>query len=364
MKRIFALLIAVLMLLCACGSKPAETTGPAVESTAGTTVETTPTETTEAPTVPEIYYNPLTGESLETPFSGMVAAVVLNNIKACMPQSGLQSADIVFELETEGGITRLLALYTDFTSVNKIGPVRSARTYFNNLATGYSSVLIHCGGSVNALKGMSDDTNKLADWLHIDQRFNGNYFYRDQDRKEQGYATEHTLFTTGEKLQAAVTKKGLDKTALGVTDLGMQFADSVTLNGEVAEKITVDFRGSKTTSFTYNTELGAYEASQYKKDHIDENTGKPVNYRNILVLQTEQWTQKEGSYNRSYYDLEGEGEGYYACDGQIVPIKWSRKSVSDPFTYTLADGTPLTLGVGRSYVAVISDGSNAGVTYK
>lgn len=367
MKRLFALLLAVMMILCACGgNEPAQTTGPVEQTTASATEGTTEAPTTEVPetTTPAgLLYNPLTGEPLDAPYTGTPTAVVINNIKACMPQSGLQDADMVFEVETEGGITRLLALYADVGSVGTIGPVRSARTYFNNLAEGYKSVLMHCGGSVNALNGRYDETNALGFWRHIDQRFNGKYFYRDQDRKDEGYNTEHTLFTTGELLEKALNSKGYTEEQR-TYNYGMQFAESVSLNGEPANKITVDFRGSKTTSFTYNKDLGLYEASQYKKDHIDENTGKAITYRNVLVLQTEQRTQKEGTYNRSYYELEGEGTGYFACDGQIIPIKWSRKSVSVPFVYTLTDGTPLTLGIGNSYVGVIHNGSSAGVEYK
>jgi hypothetical protein len=62
--------------------------------------------------------------------------------------------------------------------------------------------------------------------------------------------------------------------------------------------------------------------------------------------------------------LIGEGEGFYACNGQIVPIKWSRDSVNDPFTYTLTDGTPLVMGVGKTYVAVIGTSGAAGVSYE
>ena len=367
MKRLFVLLLAVVMLLCACGSEPAETTGTTGETpTEGTTVQT-PTEGTEntEPQPEALYHHPLTGEPLYAPYTGRPTAVVVNNIKACMPQSGLLGADMIYEIETEGGITRLLAIFTELEKVNNIGPIRSARTYFINLAASYDLPLIHCGGSVNALKGRYDDTNNLpVKWEHIDQRFNGSYFYRDKDRRANGYAYEHTLFTTGEKLLAAIAKKGYDDTYEKGTDYGLQFADEINLNGETAKTVKVDFRGSKSTTLTYDAELGQYKASQYGKNHIDENSGETVSYRNVLVLRAKQWIVKEGSYSRSYYNLIGEGEGYFACDGQIVPIKWSRKSVTDQFSYTLADGTPLTLGVGRSYIGIIHTSSSAGVTYK
>ena len=136
------------------------------------------------------------------------------------------------------------------------------------------------------------------------------------------------------------------------------------MDGEIANTVTVKFRGKKTTTFKLDADTGLYKASQYKKDHIDGATGEVLSYRNVLVLKSRQKRSNDGYYLRSYYTLTGEGEGYFACDGQIVPIVWSRKSVNDPFSYKLSDGTPVTLGVGKSYVAVIDTESPAGVTYE
>jgi hypothetical protein len=58
-----------------------------------------------------------------------------------------------------------------------------------------------------------------------------------------------------------------------------------------------------------------------------------------------------------FADLEGTGNGYFACGGKLVPIKWSRENATAPFVYSLEDGTPLTLGIGKSYVAVLPTGS-------
>ena len=136
------------MMLCACGKQvPAETTPTTTAPTTTPTTEPT-TEPTTAPTEPPVLYrHPLTGAPLDEPWSGQAVAVMINNLKKAMPQKGISQADILYEVEVEGDITRCLAIFTDLSKVADIGPVRSARTAFNSLAVSYGAPLIHCGGS-------------------------------------------------------------------------------------------------------------------------------------------------------------------------------------------------------------------------
>ena len=355
MKRIIALFLLVSLALCACA--PAQSSGETttlqttVETTQETTVETT-VETTEEPVV---YYNPLNGKEIDAPYTGRPTAVVINNVRACLPQYGISQADITYEFEVEGSSTRLLAVFSSLDGVETIGPVRSARTFFNNVATGYSAPLIHCGGSEDARAAKYDHENKLTNWEHIDQTYNGKYFFRDKERRSKGYAYEHTLFTNGEKLIVGLADKKYNTVTENAKDYGLTFAEDAAVTGKSAKEVTVKFRAGKKTVMTFNESTGLYEAYQLKQNHIDAGTGQRIAYRNVLVLTTKQEIINEGHYPRAYYDLIGSGEGYFAIGGQIVPIKWSRASVNDPFCYTLEDGTPLTLGVGRTYVGVISD---------
>lgn len=362
MKRIITLLVIVCLLLCACGTTPDN----APETTTATTTETTPATqetTTVTEPAPVVYTHPLTGETLSAPYTGRPTAIVINNIKACLPQFGISKADMMYEIETEGGITRMLAIFTDFTDVGSIGPVRSARTYFNNVSASYDIPMVHCGGSSAAIKGRYDQSNQLPKWDHIDQMSYGSYFYRDKERRSQGYALEHTLFTTGEDMIKVLAEKKYDTATEGGVNYGLQFAEDVAVNGEAANKVTVTFRGKKKTTFTFDTATGLYKASQYGKNHVDAGAGVTMAYKNVLVLQSKQTRIDEGKYTRSYYDLVGEGKGYFACNGQLISIKWARKNVTDPFSYTMENGTPLTLGVGTSYVAVV-DIDAPGVTFE
>lgn len=349
MKRIVALVFALCMFLCACKSDQAPTTEPSTEPT------TVPTEPTTEPTQPEpvIIRHPLNGSVLQAPYTGRATAVVLSNDYDALPQHGLGQADMIFEAEVEGGITRLLAVFSDVGSVEHLGPVRSARSFFNNISLAYNAPIIHCGGSHWGINGYMDENNKIENWEHINEQYSGAYFFRDPNRSH--YLSWLNLFTNGKLLTEGLTDKGYLATDTQIPDYGLQFEESVVLNGETATKVTVNFRGSKTSVMTYDASRGVYEAAQYGIDHIDGNTGEPLAYANVFCLYTDQRGQYDGQYTRSFYTLIGEGTGHFATGGQIVPIKWSRADANSPFTFTLEDGTPVTLRVGTTYVGIASD---------
>lgn len=348
MKRIVPILLILCLLLAACGKTPEPTT----EATTETTQETTEPIVTE-PVVK--YRNPLNGTPLEEPWTSRAIAIVMPNDPNALPHHGNSQADFIYELEVEGGITRCMAVFSDYQEIEKIGPVRSARTFFSNISVAYDAPMAHCGGSSYALNGQYDSSgDTIANWEHINEFHNGSYFFRDKDRYNyQGYLWEHCLFTTGEQMKACMIKREYDKVYEGGADYGLTFDEEVDMTaGETANTVYVTFRGDKKTTMTYNAQRELYEATQYGKEYIDGNDNSRVGYRNVLILQAEQW--KDSSGYRSFYDLIGSGTGLFACDGKIVAINWNRPHLREPFTYTLEDGTPLTLGVGHTYVGITS----------
>ncbi len=363
MKRIFALVLVLCLLLCGCKkTTPEATTGatlgtPSVPVTEPAPIETPIPPSTEAtqPTQPPkqevLYRHPLTGAPLDAPWSGRATAVVVNNLKAALPQSGISQADIFYEVEVEGDITRCLAVFTDFSNVGNIGSVRSARTYFNSLAVSYNAPLIHCGGSQGlALAGRYDDSGDVIEnWQHIDQASYGSYFFRDMDRYKSGVAWEHCLFTTGERLQQALKDRRYDTAES--RDYGLLFDDGVVLNGETANEVTVKFKGGKTTTLAFDAEKQGYKMIQHGQEHIDGNTQQAVTFQNVIVIYTNQ--RVIDNVGHKIYDTIGTGKGYAAINGQIVPITWTRETLRDNYTYTLEDGTPLTMESGKTYIAMV-----------
>ena len=117
-------------------------------------------------------------------------AIIVENHPDARPQAGLTKASVVYEAIAEGGITRFLAVFGT-NQADKVGPVRSARTYFVNWAEGYNAFFGHVGGNMDALDKIKAD--KVYD---LDEFAFGNDYWREGT----GVAIEHTAFTSTENL--------------------------------------------------------------------------------------------------------------------------------------------------------------------
>jgi len=370
MKRaLIFVLAALLVLMCGCAKTPEETI-PQTEPTTLPTEPPTqaPTEPpTQAPTEPEPeLVNPLTGEPVEALTNNRAFAVAFNNSYAAMPQHGVSQADILYEMLIEGE-TRCMGIFYDMASATEpLGSIRSARRDFIRVAMAYDAIFVHKGYSpkqgTQYDKYSAEATFQQTGWDHIDGNGNSEFFYNTRP----SYAVEHRTFTKPASVIAYAQKKGCVMSRDKSLDVGLQFDQEAFFVGESASymKIWFNLSGSasekwhKYTVMNYNEDTGLYEARQKHagysdvSTYVDGNTGEVLSFRNVLVLRTHNETLKNPS-SWMKIDVVGSGEGYFACNGQIVPIKWSRPTESDPYTYTLENGTPITLGVGKTYIAVI-----------
>ena len=291
---------------------------------------------------PVLYKNPLTGisELTEDKTDDRPVAIMVNNITTAQPvQAGLNKADIVYETEVEGGITRLLAVYQDVSKAGTIGTIRSARYPYVDLALGHNAIYLHHG---------QDDTYcgphlKDIDDINISE---SNYGHR----LKNGLASEHTLYTDGEKLWSGLVKDKV-KTECGTDTAWASFADEdagVTLEN-TASTVSVPFSASYKSVFKYDAATGAY--TRYFKDTLrkDYKTGEATEVKNVFVLLTTIKNYPDG-YHRQVA-LES-GDGYYCSNGTYTAIKWSKGASTNGFKFTKADGSELTVNAGSSWVCI------------
>lgn len=359
-KRLTALALALLLVcLPACGGQEgAETVEPTPTPTPTPvmeTVEPTPTPTPEVP-VYEGPINPLTGMTIEEQWvNARPIAIMLNNLKDAIPQQGNGSADIIYEVVAEGGITRMLGVYQTVEGVGTIGSVRSSRPYYIELALGHDALYVHAGGSQDAYANLSAwDVDNLDGVRGGYSSPSAGLFWRERDRIEgKWYAMEHSLVTAGENILNVVERDGFRTQHEEGYTYTMNFAeDGTPEGGEAANTVTVPFSQYKTGVFRYDEEQKVYLVEEYGKAYIDGNTGDQVAVTNVLVLNTPIKNSGD-SYGHMIVDLDG-GTGWFACGGKIIPITWTKGGRNDQIQYFTTDGQPLTLGQGKSYVNIVS----------
>lgn len=355
MKKGFALLLVLCLLLTGCDLIPAKSTAPPETEPVTEAPTEAPTEPpTEAPTEP-VYYNPLTGERIDAPLTTRVYGVSINNLKDALPRIGVCQADIYLETFVNGSIVRGLALFADPSDVPVIGPVRSTRYMFTDLALHYDLIMVHAGGSHVVL---GDVRTRGADGFNIDTQDSTYYSFRDMDRYKNHYGWEHCLFARGEGLEEKALEAGINIGSILNKDYQLRFReDGTPEDGEDAAQIdlTLTFRTyKKGCSYLYDPSLGQYVYYQYDQEMTDGVTGEKEAYQNVLIL-CPKITMNAHGYQEA--DFVSGGEGYFACGGKIAPITFGAEDENSPLWFRNAEGEPLEMGVGRTFIAVTDPGS-------
>lgn len=325
---------------------------PVAAVTAEPTEEPTPTPEPE-PTIPAgMMVSYLTGELVEEsvgqkrPF-----AVMINNHSDAVPHSGLQKADLLYELEVEGMITRLMAVFQDMGDLQKIGPVRSLRHSYMDFANDNQAWIVHCGASNIAYdrtyaEGLPT-IDGMVDWA----------FYRTDDR----YAP-HNLYIGADGIRSMAEEKGMNLSYPEGYQPNLLFHEEDTdlTGGSPANTVYVNFSWDNPV-FYYNTESKTYERYEFGYAHADQETGEVLRFKNIIVQYVNVWGPIDDSGHVDM-DLYTEGTGKYFTNGQCIDITWKKSGHDDATHYFDSAGNPLKLNPGKTMFEVIRP--DWGVTYE
>lgn len=298
------------------------------------------------------YENPLNGEIIEEPYTGRIFASTISNVKEAIPHLGVNDADILMEMYVNNSVVRCLALYSDIEGV-KMGGVRSTRLMFRQLAEMYDMVILHSGGSTQVL---NDAKVEGFDQFNIDS-WDARQHKTSYRATGYGRTYENCLFGNGTEIVAYAASLGMRTTQPEGMDYGLDFTDEGTpVNGETANEINISLRfgeSRKDTIMKYNANTDKYEFWQYLRKMQDATTGQTEAFRNVIVMNAQVYLN--GKYQMAEFTKGG--DGYFACGGKIVPITWTCAGEESPVEYFNADGTPLELERGNTYIAIAPQGS-------
>lgn len=298
------------------------------------------------------FENPLNGEIIEEPYTGRIFASTISNVYEAIPHLGVNDADILMEMYVNNSVVRCLALYSDLNGV-RMGGVRSARLMFHQLSEMYDMVLLHSGGSTQVI---NDAKVRGFDQFNIDS-WDTKAYKTSYRNTSGGRKYENSLFGNGENIVAYAAAQGMRTTQPAGMDYGLDFADEGTpASGEAASTVNISLRfdaSRKDTIMKYNADLDKYEFWQYNRKMTDIQSGEAEAFKNVIVMNAEIYLN--GKYQMASFTKGG--DGYFACGGKLVPITWTCASDKSPIEFFNADGTPLELERGNTYIAIAPQGS-------
>lgn len=295
----------------------------------------------------EVHVYPFTGLETNEDVNHRAIAVMVSNQVQARPQSGLTKADIVYEMLTEGNITRFMAIYhSDKPEV--VGPIRSAREYFVELANDMDAVYIY-SGAANFVNDLIDE--KGIEHIEADQHAaDGAPFLRETFRK-----SPHNLYMKFSELPAFLKKEEVD---MDVTHKPLSFLDDDTeIEGEEANYVKISYyKSDPIVEYTYDEKTEKY--SRYNNGEITDELESeiPIEIDNLLVVEAEhEVIDKE---LRRSINLHSGGKGYLFQRGKVQEVEWKNQ---DGNIVPMIDGEVVPFVTGKTWVNVVQTEPEKGV---
>jgi hypothetical protein len=296
--------------------------------------------------------------------------IMVENHAEARPQSGLSSADVIYEAVAEGGITRFLSIFY-CKSAEEVGPIRSARTYFLDFISEYGSspLYAHVGGANQ--DGPADALSQIEDygWADVNDmnQFSIGYptFWRDYDRLGHVAATEHTMYSTTEKLlQFAATNRKLkveDKNGIPWTKGFVQYdfkEDVPTSQRPTSQIVHLEFWTTDpayAVDWIYDPVTNIYKRNNGAVAHIDRNTGKQLTTKNIVILKMIESHANDGYENNQHllYKTKGSGKATIFMDGKQITGTWRKDSRTARTLLFDGTGSPVKLDRGTIWFEIL-----------
>ncbi|MBQ9926763.1 MAG: DUF3048 domain-containing protein [Lachnospiraceae bacterium] len=380
MKRLQVLFLVALsssLLLFGCG-KEETVTQPVVEPIveAQPEKETEPTEEVpaenetdlDAPPAEGMVRSRLTNEWVdeEVAKTRPIAVMVPNSKTAS--QYNLSKASVLYECNVEGSMTRLMAVWEDWESLDKIGNVRSCRDYYLYWAFEWDAIYIHYGGPFYI-----DDLIAREDTQNINCIDYANATFRDTAKNSTDNA-----FTSAERIKEAADYYGYPtEYREGYSDDNhFQFATNSEPNtleqySDAIDAKKIDMSPAYPVTncyFVYNEETGLYERFQHLSGdsdgpHVDLATNEQLAFKNVLVQNTYFEVRDQKGY-LAFQCHDTTRDGWFFTNGKGIHVTWEKTADYSATRYYDDDGNEIKLNTGKTMICILEDGDSFNVDDK
>ena len=272
------------------------------------------------------------GVELEVDTNRKPVAFMIDNSSDARPSVGIENASLVYETIAEGSITRQLAIFDPANMPDIIGPIRSLRPYYLAWAKEVGAIVVHVGGSPEALLQVTNEYN-------INEFFSGQFFWRDKSR-----SAPHNVFTSNENIKSAVQLYDYPTT----TDiLSWAYATTSPVFATKADRFSVDFSIDEyRVDWEYDAEKGLYNRTV---DGILED----VLVKNVIVQVVD--VQVLDAELRRLLDLTGSDVAWVMRDGTVTIGHWIKGTKDKRTMFIDSEGNDISIAPGMTWVQVIDD---------
>jgi hypothetical protein len=291
--------------------------------------------------------SPLSG--LPAPAGAPVLAVKIDNTAAARPQAGLEDADIVYVEQVEGGLTRLLAVFSSRIP-KAVGPVRSVRTDNLDLVAqlGGPVAFSFSGGQPAAVAVVR--SSPILDVSY--DAFPGLY------RREPGRPAPYNLFADPAALLHA--RQGVQQ----AKSIGWVFDEARAPTDGVGDKVAATYPGTR-LAFQYLPASHTYGLLQ-DGVQVEGTDGTQLSAANVIVqrvgLVFTGLKDIKGSFSPATLSTGG-GDATVLRDGHSIDATWSRPTRMQGTRWqTRRSRVDVALRPGTTWVLLLPNGSGLSLT--
>ncbi len=377
--KISILFLAVLAVLAACGqedapanpivsesSEPAVPDTPQISQPSDIQQPASPSIVIEDDSVPPregMVRSRLTNEWVDVAVADTrPIAVMIPNEANAIPHYSLSKASVVYEANVEGRMSRMMAVFEDWKNLEKIGNVRSLRTYYMYWAFEWDAFIVHFGGPF-----FINDLIAAPNTEYIDGNLDSDAgaFFRSSDRP-----APHNGYATGSGLLNVINQKGYSLNYRNLAESNhFRFASKLNPNtlsqyGTEAKNATyIDMSGCYPLTrcyFEFNEPDGLYYRSQHLSGstdgpHVDAG-GTQLSFKNILVQSIRYDELGEGYLSFQCQDTTR--EGWYFTNGKGIHVRWEKTGDYGTTRYYDDYGNEVILNTGKTMICIIEEDDN------
>ena len=297
----------------------------------------------DEPDEPTVYIpdhvNALTG--LETTPELAMKRPVCFVMSSSSPLYGISSADVVVEMPTEGGETRLLAFVTDTKDIGKIGSLSPTRKYISNIARYFGAITVANGTDDSIIYEGCDLASS-----YFDLTAESGYHYTEYT---------HFVYTNGALIGAGISNANIGTATNPRHSLPYRFTDfgaERILGTEIARSVSIPYSTGNGTDFYYSDASGRYTLSKSGTTKVDMLNDATLSYDNLFVLFADTVTYESADASQMVMNTVGAGSGYYLTGGTVRTIRYEASLDGEMIFYD-ESGEQLIVNRGTSYIGFV-----------